>query len=437
MAQYRTDTKKLDAALQTRFETFVLSDRFTASGNATDAFGRLRVSNPLTIFDSSHRYEENAKWVSKTNGVGANTDYKINESAIDMNVGTASGEYVYRETKRVFPYQPGKSLLILNTFVFNQQKENLRQRVGYFDTQNGIFLENDGTDNYLVLRSYVTGMVNETRVAQSDWNVDKFDGTGYSSQLNDEHAGRQLEISKSNIFWMDVEWLGVGDVRCGFVVDGKFYTAHIFHNDNLNSTTYMTTAILPIRYEIENTGLTSSASRIKQICSSVMSEGGYELRGRSRSFGIPIASAKSIPTAGTFTPIISIRISDSFPNGIAILKAASFIGTTSNKIYRYKIVTGGTLTGASWQSAGANSHVQYDVSATAITGGFDRAMGYLIVGPGDGAASEALRGQDLFEFQLERDPFVVSNTGYAISLVATASADSTSALGHMTWEELT
>jgi len=437
MAQYRTDTKKLDQPTVTRYEVMMLADRFTSSGNAADAFGRLRISSPFTLFDSFHRYEENPKWVTSTNGAGANTQYKVNESVVDMNVGTASGEYVYRETKRVFPYQPGKSLLILNTFVFNEQKENLRQRVGYFDSQNGIYFENDGTDNYFVLRSYVSGMLNETRVAQADWNVDKFDGTGYSSQFNDEHAGRQLDISKSNIFWMDIEWLGVGDVRCGFVVDGKFVTAHVFHNDNLNSTTYMTTAILPLRYEIENTALTASSSKMKQICSSIMSEGGYELRGRSRSVGIPLASPKDIPTAGTFTPIISIRISDSFPNAIAVLKACSFFGVTNNTQYRFKIVTGGTLTGASWVSAGTGSHVQYDITATAITGGIDRAIGYLNVASGAGAETQTLRGDDLFEFQLERNPFAVSDKGYIISLVATGAANGNDGLGHLTWEELT
>ena len=437
MAQYRTDTKKLDQPTVTRYEVMMLADRFTSSGNAADAFGRLRISSPFTLFDSFHRYEENPKWVTSTNGAGANTQYKVNESVVDMNVGTASGEYVYRETKRVFPYQPGKSLLILNTFVFNEQKENLRQRVGYFDSQNGIYFENDGTDNYFVLRSYVSGMLNETRVAQTDWNVDKFDGTGYSSQFNDEHAGRQLDISKSNIFWMDVEWLGVGDVRCGFVVDGKFVTAHIFHNDNLNITTYMTTAILPLRYEIENTALTASSSKMKQICSSIMSEGGYELRGRSRSVGIPLASPKDIPTAGTFTPIISIRISDSFPNAIAVLKACSFFGVTNNTQYRFKIVTGGTLTDASWVSAGTGSHVQYDITATAITGGIDRAMGYINVASGVGAETQSLRGDDLFEFQLERNPFAVSDKGYIISLVATGASNGDDGLGHLTWEELT
>ena len=275
MAQFRKDTHKYLGDGKTIFEVGMLSDRLTSSGTATDAFGRLRVSNPFTLFDSFHRYQINEKFVTSTSGV-ANTQYQVNESTINMNVGTASGAKCYRESKRVFAYQPGKSLLIMNTFTFNTQKTNLRQRVGYFNDQNGVFLENDGTGNYIVLRSYVTGSVVETRVAQTNWNMDKFDGTGVSSQSG--HADRGvLDVTKSNIFWIDVEWLGVGDVRCGFVVDGLMVPAHIFHNDNINTTTYITTATLPIRYEIENTGTVASNSTLKQICSTVISEGGYEL----------------------------------------------------------------------------------------------------------------------------------------------------------------
>jgi len=352
-----------------------------------------------------------------------------------MNVSTASGDRVYRESKRVFSYQPGKSLLSMHTFVMNAQKANLRQRVGYFDTNNGVYFENDGTGNYLVLRSYVTGSVVNTRIAQANWNHDKFDGTGYSSQNGSEHSGG-LDISKSNIFWIDMEWLGVGDVRCGFVVDGKPVIAHIFHNDNTNTTTYMTAATLPIRYEIENTGTTASASKMKQICSSVMSEGGYELRGRSRTIGRALADPKDLPTTGTFTPVISIRIKDGNPNAVAIPRAASLFGVTNNMNYRYKIVTGGTLTGASWTSVGADSFVEYDISATAITDGIDRSQGYLTVSAGAGAAETSLRGDNLFDFQLERNPFAVSDKGYIFSLVATGAANGADALGHISWEEV-
>lgn len=436
MAQFRTDTNKLDGSnLITRYEVMMLSSRLTASGSATDAFGRLRTSNPITLFDSFHRYQDNGKFVTNTSGT-ANTQYQVNESVVDMNINTASGDRCYRESKRVFAYQPGKSLLIMNTFAFNTPKTNLRQRVGYFNTQNGIFLENDGTTNYLVVRSFVTGSVVETRVPQTEWNFDKFDGTGLSQQYG--HTGRNpLDVSKSNIFWIDIEWLGVGDVRCGFVVDGQMIPAHIFHNDNLNLTTYMTTAILPVRYEIENTGTTASASKMKQICSTVMSEGGYELSGRARSAAIPLASPKNIPTTGTFTPIISLRLKDSFKDAIAILKDVEFFGVSNNTRYRYKLVVDGTLTNASWVSVAADSPIEYDITATDITGGRDAQAGYVNIASGAGGQTVNLAGDSLFAYQFERDPFAANNNGIILSLVATGAANGDDALGAMTWEEIT
>lgn len=435
MAQFRTDTSKFLGDGKTIFEVGMLNNRLTASGTATDAFGRLRVSNPLTLFDSFHRYQDNGKFATSTSGT-ANTQYQTNESVVDLNVNTASGDRVYRESKRVFAYQPGKSLLIMNTFAMNAQKTNLRQRVGYFNTQNGVFFENDGTGNYLVLRTYTSGNVVETRVAQANWNIDGFNGTGQSSQVGHEGRG-SLDITKANIFWIDIEWLGVGDVRCGFVVDGLMMPAHIFHNDNVNTTTYMTTAILPVRYEIENTGITASASKMKQICSTVVSEGGYTLEGKARSISIPITSPKDLPTAGTFTPILSIRLKDSFKDALAVLKDVEFFGVTNNTSYRYKILIGGTLTGASWVSAGSDSPIEYDITASAVSGGRDAQIGYVNVSAGAGGAAVNLGRETLFAYQLERDPFAASDNGIIITLAGTGAANGNDAVGAMTWEEVT
>jgi hypothetical protein len=410
----------------------MLSDGLTPSGALVDAFGRLRISEPLTLFDSQHRYQDNGKW-NTSNTAGANVSFSTNESTNVLNVGTTSGQYVYRETGRVFAYQPGKSLLILNTFAFNTPKTNLRQRIGYFGSQNGVFLENDGTTNYLVIRSYTSGSVVEERVDQSSWNTDKFDGTGFSSQIGGADHLSGLDVSKTNIFWMDVEWLGVGDVRCGFVVDGKFITAHVFHHDNRNTSVYMTTACLPLRCEIENTGDTSSSSSMKQICSSVISEGGYTLQGKQRSVGIPLSAPKDIPTAGTFTPIISIRLKSSRLDSIIIPNNISFVGLTNNSQYRYKVVVNPTLSGASWVSAADASSVEYDISATSYTGGDDAKIGYMVVGAGAGANVVDFAG-DLFKFQLERNTF--TNTAVVFSLVATGSANGNDALGSIDWEEI-
>jgi hypothetical protein len=245
---------------------------FTTAGTpAGDAFGRARVSNPLTLFDSSHRYQDNGLWATAT-GVGSDATFDPNAGLVNLNVPTTSGAYVKRETKKVFSYQPGKSLLILTTFVMNPAKTNLRQRVGYFGSDNGLYLQLQNSTLSFVERSYVTGAATETVVNQSSWNIDKLDGTGPS--------GKTLDITKAQILWMDVEWLGLGTVRLGFVIDGVFVHCHSFHHANLITATYITTASLPLRYEIENLGTTAGASTLKQVCSTVISEGGYELRGK-------------------------------------------------------------------------------------------------------------------------------------------------------------
>ena len=432
MAQFRTDLHKIDSGqVFTRYEVNMMSDRLTPSGTMTDAFGRLRTSEPLTLFDSQHRYQDNGKWATANNGT-SNTQHIIHQSAVDMNVGTANNDYVYRETTKVFAYQPGKSLLIMNTFAMNTPKANLTQRVGYFGTENGIFLENDGTTNYIVLRSNSTGTITETKVAQANWNVDKFDGTGYSSQNGSEHASG-LNVSKTNIFWTDVEWLGVGDVRCGFVVDGKPLPAHIFHNDNVRTEPHMTTACLPIRYEIRNTGVTTSNSRLKQICSTVISEGGYALSGKQRSVSGQVTAPKDLGTAGTFMPLMSIRLKSDKLDAIVIPNAAEILGATNNALYRYKIVVGGTLTGASWNSASTSSAVEWDTAATAISGGDDALIGFLNVGAGSGASN--FRFQDgLFKFQLERNSFTANATIF--SLVATGALNGYDAVASVDFEEI-
>ena len=431
MAQFRTDKNIIDSGqVSTRYEVMMLSDRITPSGTLTDAFGRIRISDSLTLFDSQHRYQDNGKWATANNGT-SNTQHVLSESAVNMNVGTANNDYVYRETTRVFAYQPGKSLLIFNTFAMNEPKANVTQRVGYFGTDNGIFLENDGIENHLVLRSNTTGTIVETRVAQSDWNNDKFDGSGYSS--NDQNHGDGLDVSKTNIFWTDVEWLGVGDVRCGFVVSGKPIVAHVFHNDNLKTAPYMTTACLPIRYEIRNTGVTSSNSTLKQICSTVISEGGYALTGKQRSVSGLVTSPKDIPTAGTFVPIISIRLKSDKLDAIVIPNFVEFFGTTNNASYRYKIVVGGTLTSASWNSAATNSAVEWDTAATSITGGDDVKIGFLNVSAGAGGSTIGFQ-DGLFKFQLERNSF--TGTPTVFSLVATGSTNGNDATGAMDWEEI-
>ena len=325
-------------------------------GTALDAFGRIRMSEPFTLFDSQNRYAKDSQFDESLTG-SATATHAANEGVVDMAVTTASGDKVIRQTKRRFPYQPGKSLFVMATFVMAPAASELRQRVGYFDTDNGVFLQLDDTELSFVLRSYVTGSVVDTRkVAKSSWNVDKFDGTGPSKLT--------LDITKAQIVFFDFEWLGVGSVRCGFVINGKLHLAHIFHNANSISTTYMTTAILPIRYEIEAKAALSASATLKQICSTVISEGGYQ-----QKTALHWARMTTDTTLSTsFEPLVSIKLNASRLGAVVLPASFAVLPQTSPADYEVALIKNATLTSASY-SASPSPNVDFDVAATALSGG--------------------------------------------------------------------
>jgi hypothetical protein len=367
----------------------------TAGTTQTDAFGRSRISQPLTLFDSSHRYQDNDLWATAT-GVSSDATFNANEGLVDLNVDTTSGGYVTRETKQVFSYQPGKSLLVLSTFVMEPAKDNLRQRVGYFNAANGLYIELEDDTLSFVERSSVTGSVTETKVAQVNWNVDRMDGNGPS--------GKTLDITKAQIFWMDIEWLGLGTVRMGFVIDGLLIHCHSFNHANLIASTYITTATLPLRYEITNLDTTASASTLKQVCSTVISEGGYELRGDQRAIGTLLASPYDLTATGVRYPIASIRLKAS-PNrldAVVIPTAISILGDGNNGIYAWELVQNATTSGGTWTSVANDSAVEYNISGSSTSGGTVLARGYLASTTQSNDSLDILK-EALFQFQLRRN----------------------------------
>jgi hypothetical protein len=388
-----------------------------------DAFGRLRVSEPFTLFDSSHRFADNGLWATSTATSGTAT-FNSAQGLVDLAVTSASGSEVVRETNKVFSYQPGKSLLVLSTFVMSRAKNNLRQRIGYYGTQNGLYVQLNNDTLSFVERSFVTGSVTESIINQSNWNVDTMDGNGPS--------GIVLDIQKAQILFMDIEWLGLGTVRMGFVIDGNYYVCHKFHHANIITSTYITTASLPLRYEITNTGATTGASTLKQICSTVLSEGGYELRGSQQAVGTPITSPKTLTTAGTYYPIVSIRLKSTRLDAIALATAISAIGNTAAN-YNWQVVVAGTTTGGSWVSAGTNSSVEYNITGTSFAGGRILASGYFTATANTSVSVDILRAA-LFSNQLERDG--LTGTPYEFTLNLAAGTNNETAFASMDWEEI-
>ena len=326
---------------------------------AYDAFGRLRVSQPYTLFDSQNRYAVDNQFDTST-ATGGTLTYLANEATASMNVTSTSGSEVIRQTFRTMTYQPGKGLLVLATFVMATAKTNLRQRCGYFGTQNGLFFQLNNTTKSFILRTYIGGSVDDTtrKVDQSAWNGDKLDGTGAS--------GLTLDLTKPQILWMDFEWLGVGNVRCGFIINGQYIVCHTYQNANVTGTSvYMTTAILPVRYEITNTGATSGSSSLKQICSSVVSEGGLE----PTSIDHVARRATALTGVGTtLLPLVSIRLASTALGAVVLPSSVKVIPTSADD-FEIQLVKNATLTGASYSAVASDANVEFDVAATAMTGG--------------------------------------------------------------------
>lgn len=397
------------------------------SGPQLDAFGRLRVSEPLTLFDSSHRFDDNDLWATAT-ATGGTSVFNANQGLVDLNVTASSGSSVTRETIKTFSYQPGKSLLVLNTFVMSSAKTGLTQRVGYYGAQNGFYLEQVDNTVQFVKRSLVTGSVVNTPVTQADWNGDKLDGTGPSKLI--------LDLTKAQILWMDLEWLGVGSVRIGFVINGQFIVCHTFEHANLITSTYITTASLPLRYEIFNTSGTSGASTLKQICSTVISEGGYQLKGAQQSIGTSILSPRTFAVAGTYYPIVALRLQSTRLDAIVIITAISVLGIGNGKNYAWRIVNYDvSVSGGSWVNAPGDSSVQYNLTGTSATGGRIIASGYI---NSSNQASPALNilKEALFANQLERNGLTGVPYEFVLEVAVGTTSGGEGVYASIDWEEI-
>lgn len=368
---------------------------------AFDAFGRQRVSEPFTLGDYKHLYAVDPNFLDSVSGTGSTVTFIANQAAARLQTGIGSTAYSIHQTKFYHHYQPGKSQLIFSSFNFYAPQQNATKRTGYFDDRDGIFLEqvglstsdgiNAGIGTYnWVIRTFTSGIATETRIPRSQWNKDKCDGTGTS--------GFNIDFTKTQLAFIDFQWLGVGRVRCGFAHDGKLITAHEFYHSNNNPRVYISNPNLPVRCEIRNTAVGVGAS-FDQICSTVASEGGYVESGID--FAYTMTTTRTTPTpAGTEFPLVAIRLKNTFqgyPNRISVRLNNLSIHCETNSII-YKIVklpssayisNAGTLT---WTSASDNSGVEVCVDATTYSDGDVFASGYVPSGASQNSLSPVASG---------------------------------------------
>lgn len=334
--------------------------------NNLDAFGRIKVSNPTTLLDITHTKDKNELIVYEDITGGATGIHDPDSSSVLMSVSTNNDE-VTRQSRKYTVYQPGKSLFVILTGVIDAggNGDDTISRMGYFDDQNGFFFQYDGTTLSIVKRQNGTDV--ET-VSQSSWNEDKANGTG--------NSGITINPARTQIFFFDIEWLGVGTVRAGFFFNGEPIIVHKFHHANIETNTYIKNANLPIRYQLSAVGATNPTGSLRHICSSVISDGGYNPVGKT--FSANTGSSTLDADFGTPRPLISIRLKSTGAGAelntfVNLLQFSAITTNTGGKgtvaeLWLTQDTGDSILTTPSptWVSANDESAVESDITSTVI-----------------------------------------------------------------------
>ena len=381
----------------------------------TDAFGRLRVSQGETLGDYYHVNGENASMVLVTTGNGSG-NANVAYSSYTLGVGTGATDSAVHQSLMYHHYQPGKSQFVLFSFVLESHRTNTVKRVGYFDDTNGVFLEQTGTGSLrIVMRTNTGGVTSDSGVDQSAWTVDPCNGSGPS--------GFEINVTKTQLMWVDYQWLGVGRVRVGFVHDGNYILATEFVHSNNLATVYWRLPNLPVRCEISNTGSAVGVANMQQICSTVISEGGYGETGTVGAINSSLLG-RILEDGGDTLPVVAIRLKNNFngfPNRgfVRIQEAASLI--TDSPIYfeLRRFNSHNLITGGSWVSFGDNSIVEYNITATGYSGG-ESVIGDFVAAAAskNTTASTALTPQTANKRGFISQNYY-SNGSYAYALIAT------------------
>ena len=375
MAQWNKNTQDFLNQERSLFEVYNVADHW---GNQTDwrpqfsNNNRLKVSPYQTIFFNTFQYgKESDVWDEKVVGVGATSTFNSNSSNVVMEVGSATGSSVVRQTKNVMRYIPGRSATLAFAIRLDTPQIGIRRRFGLFDENNGAFFEDDGGTYSYVIRSNTTGIVTETRVTRDDWNGEKFDGNGYT--------GITADATKQQMISINYEWYGAGIVEFAWLMKNETIPSHTFVNSNNLDTVWCSTPFLPIRVEIENVTGVAGTHYMYQGSNSLIQEGEPEKLGILESVANPITGT-TLALANTFYPVVSLRLKEDQLAAVALLRSLQTATNDNTNVY-WRLIENPTLTGASWTDhQDPNSFVQYDTSASATTGGNIVLSGFTISG---------------------------------------------------------
>ncbi len=348
--------------------------------NTADAFGRLRTAQPVTRTDFTFTYDKQPMAFDEIiTGSGAAT-HNANLRAVLLSTGGNGSGAGAKLTQRFYaPYTPGNSQYIVMTGNLNYaglnaiQMANIRAEIGYGDAANGVGFLFDAQGAAVFLRTSVGGAPAETVIYQADWN---------------QNTALSVDWTKSQIFIIDFQSLAVGRIRFYLDRAGVAVLVHEIYNDNVRSGPYWQIGSAPPYWSVINTGVAGATGQVLAICCTVKSEGGEHLLELPGFHFAASNDVTPVTVSNSMIPVLSIQIKTTFNSltnrGLVIPTLAGF--SNDNPIH-YHLVLNPTLTGASFTSVDAQSLVNVDRSASALSNGRIISEGY--VGSGTPGAARA------------------------------------------------
>lgn len=344
------------------------------NADTADAFGRLRISEPFTIFDSKLiTSDKQPLFWDESLETGAGITSSTPTAAkpyIDFTSTLNTAGKFTRQTFRRFNYQPGKSQLVLMTGVLDLSGggAGVERRIGAFDDDNGVFFEDNAGVIGVTYRSNDTGTPVDTTIAQASWNIDTMDGGADASNP----SGYTADWTKAQIFVIDFQWLSVGRIRFGLDIGGHIWYVHEVNFANTQAIPWASTPNLPLRYQIITTA-SSPASTMRCICNTIISEGGADPNGLKHSHATTAHVNANV--ADTIYALLGIRLKTT-ALGITIEPESISALSETTDSFEWMLIFNPTVAGTFTFADKTNSAVQTATgdsvgspSANTVTGG--------------------------------------------------------------------
>lgn len=396
MLLFQNDVTGLQSDMQLMTESFATFNRQAVTHNLAsspdvwrDAFYRLRVSNPVSLFTAESAFDpwqnesSTMKFVSQLIGETAEATFS-SEGYYSLIVETES-DCVIRQSRHYIPDQAGLSKIALISGVLltgPQSQETVVSRFGLFDGNNGhcLQLATDG----LSFCELVNGV--ETVIPQSNWNIDPLDGTG-SSGLNlssyivaNGNLPDVVDLSyHQNILIIDTEWTGL--TRLGFFLNGVPRYAHQFAHENRQSPISNSSG-LPVRYQIKKISTDNTQCELRVCWCNVLVEGTYVPHVPRFSYSnargsYSLITPSSAAADSALTPVFSMRIKDIYSHASVKVETLKLSITTNNDIY-WELIKNVTLQSDTWLvNAPYGSMIEFDTTTARYSRGIVIKDGFL------------------------------------------------------------